>query len=229
MGRNEAKFIREDGEEDAMKSMDKRTKEITGKFSLDEARKLVMVHKDKYDPIKVVENVYNVILPSSRKDNSLDRGRMIKVLKEVDKASIAFEFDTHLALVKSVGEEYQALAADFCEKLIQEYECTTSSEKALVELVAGSFVRHLQYANLLNNFHAKQEFTQLKINCVAMLSKELDRSQRIFLSALTSLRLIKTPNIPFNVKATTAFIAEHQQVNAIPNPTFKEGKTNDGQ
>jgi hypothetical protein len=46
------------------------------------------------------------------------------------------------------------------------------------------------------------------------MSKELDRANRQFITALTTLKQMKTPSIEINVTAKTAFVGKNQQFNA---------------
>ena len=52
-----------------------------------------------------------------------------------------------------------------------------------------------------------------------MISKELDRANRQFITALTTLKQIKAPSLEINVKTKAAFVAQNQQLNV--NPTDK--------
>jgi hypothetical protein len=51
----------------------------------------------------------------------------------------------------------------------------------------------------------------------SVMSKELDRANRQFITALTTLKQMKAPSIEINVTAKTAFVAENQQFNVNKN------------
>ena len=98
--------------------------------------------------------------------------------------------------------------------MIKEYKCQTASEKALAEVIAGAYVRILEYSTKFNCC-ARITSVSNDINTYyAMLSKEIDRAQRHFITALTTLKQIKAPKLDINVKAKNAFVSQNQQINA---------------
>lgn len=138
----------------------------------------------------------------------------------LNKTSISFELVNHTILGIAAGKEYEALVKDFCEQIIKEFHCDTPSQRALAEILSGSYIRWLRLSNLLKNV---EEYIK-EHAYIATICKEIDRSQRTYISSLFSLRQLKSPTIALNVKATTAFIAENQQVNA--NQTIEKGEIN---
>lgn len=120
--------------------------------------------------------------------------------------------DTKVQLAESVGNDYRSMAMDFADQLIAEYDCKTSSEKALAQVTANAFVRTLEYSNTMETCRDKT----VKLNLFgfySIIGKELDRANRHFLSSLMTLRQMKLPAFKINVTANTAFVAENQQVN----------------
>jgi hypothetical protein len=120
--------------------------------------------------------------------------------------------DTKVQLAESVGNDYRSMAMDFADQLIAEYDCKTSSEKALAQVTANAFVRTLEYSNTMETCRDKTVKLDL-FGFYSIIGKELDRANRHFLSSLMTLRQMKLPAFKINVTANTAFVAENQQVN----------------
>lgn len=121
--------------------------------------------------------------------------------------------DTHYKLADTVSEGMRPYIIDFAKQMIEEYDCKTVSEKALVEVIVGAHARVLEYSQVLNRIVRLGVGTHELIAFYSMVGKELDRANRHFLSALATLRQIKSPSIEVQVKARTAFIGGNQQFN----------------
>ena len=48
------------------------------------------------------------------------------------------------------------------------------------------------------------------------MSKHIDRANRQFITALTTLKQIKMPSLAISVKTKAAFVAQNQQLNVNP-------------
>lgn len=120
--------------------------------------------------------------------------------------------NNHLLLTKSCNEDYQPLIVQFSKDLIEEYQCTTSSEKALVHTIAIAYYRILNCSRLYNNEMNTKSISRERTELIKSHGKELDRANRQFISALETLKLIKQPAIKINLKADNAYLAENQQI-----------------
>lgn len=124
--------------------------------------------------------------------------------------------ETHYLAAEVVGENYRTFVIDLTNQLIEEYQCGTASEKTIAENIAISYGRVLELSRATTSM-ARQEYTTHEKNVYySVLSKELDRAQRQFTSSLLVLKQMKSPTLEVNIKAGTAFIAQNQQVNAVP-------------
>jgi len=110
---------------------------------------------------------------------------------------------------------------EFSNQLQKEYDCQTPSEFALVEIIANSYARILDYSRAFNNCQNIEFVSGEKNGYYTMLSKEVDKANRQFISALTTLKHIKSPGFDITVKAKTAFVAQNQQINSIQNKNEK--------
>lgn len=127
--------------------------------------------------------------------------------------------ENHVLLFKTTTESYRTFAIEFADRLSAEYECASPSEKALVQIITSSYIRTLQYAEMLsiNTSGGGKPITQERNNYYNFLSKEIDRAQRQYVTGLQTLKQLKSPNLPVTIKTKNAFIAENQQVNNSAN------------
>ena len=134
-------------------------------------------------------------------------------------ASIILGLDNHHALISAMREDYRPLAIEFANNLAKEFDCKTPSEKALSQVIVSAYLRLLDDTRRYNNCSDAGEYiSDDRTKHLAMLSKQMDRANRQFISALTALRQFKSRPIQISVKTGTAFIAQNQQLNNNPSP-----------
>ena len=183
-----------------------------------------MIRKDLHitsDPdylLEIVTKKVNAYLAASGKEAEAMKKDMLESHSGV---LDSMGLDTHYALATTVSERHQSLVITVARQIEKEYNCKTASEKVLVQLIAGTYGKIIGYSSVMNSNIYSLELSNERNAHIATLSKELDRSHRQMLTALTMLRQIKNPPIELNVKAKTAFIAQNQQINAVNNPENK--------
>lgn len=102
-------------------------------------------------------------------------------------------------------------------QLITEYDCHTTSERAMGRLAANAYARILENSRVLAELVQHEKATQLYINLYSTMSKELDRATRQFDTAISNLIRMKSPSMNVSVTAKTAFVANNQQFNVNQN------------
>ncbi len=139
-----------------------------------------------------------------------------RILDEAMNIMRAFETETQVGIMEAVNKQYQSLAKELSRQIIKDYNCKTSIEKTLANNIAHSYIKILDGSRRLNNDLGKpgQEINENRTKYLTMLSKQTDRAQRQFLAALMTLKQIKAPLVEMNIKATNAFVAQNQQINA---------------
>lgn len=115
--------------------------------------------------------------------------------------------------LESVTEKYQALAVNFVRELMAEYDCQTSSEKAVARVAAAAYARAFDYSEEMRNCRAIEWHGGATNGYFSMISKEVDRANRQFMAAMTTLKQMKAPGLQVNVTAKNAFLAGNQQFN----------------
>jgi len=201
-------------------SIPKELKDITSTISEDDIRTLSqyvyavsagMRTKAIYE---MRNKIHDEILPKFMGNKTLTSKEKSALLAKID---YMFGLDTQVPLWESVSNKYAVLAIRFSKQLIEEYDCKTASEKALTQIVANAFARVMEFSNTLGKCR-NLEYARNEVNgYYSIISKELDRANRQFIAALTTLKQLKAPSLEINVKAKTAFVAENQQLNITQN------------
>jgi len=128
-------------------------------------------------------------------------------------ASLMMNIQNHSLIAGTVSEPYKPFLIKFIDQMITEYNCTTAAERALVQLVAQSFVRIMELSEKFNiacvlNGDDKAHHKEI-------LSKSLDRTHRHFLNALNTLKQMKSPGIKITINTDNANVAQNQQLNVV--------------
>lgn len=130
----------------------------------------------------------------------------------------AMEMETHLGVMESFDARYRGMVRELCPQIIKEYQCSTTIEKTLAEVIANSFIRIIDNSRRLNDcMDAGKYLSEERTHYLAILSKQIDRANRQYLSALMTLKQLKTPAIEMNIKAKNAFVSQNQQINVDNN------------
>lgn len=197
----------------------KKEKSVVKKFTTDEIRDMVKsglhLNCDPAEILKTAAEKVNAYLVASDKKAEEIKKDMFDSHREVLNS---LGLETHYAIAETVGKRHQPLVIEVARQVEKEYDCKTASEKILVQIVAGTYGKIIEYSSLMNNNIVNLGIGGDKNNYLAMLSKELDRAHRQLITALVTLRQIKNPPVELNVKAKTAFVAQNQQINAVNNP-----------
>ncbi len=137
-----------------------------------------------------------------------------ELIEKINAALPVVALDTHYALARAVMEELRPFAIEFSNQLIEEYNCKTPTEKALVETIAAAYVRILQSTRVITGQVRVDHCSPALNDHYRVASQELDRANRHFINAIATLKQLKSPAMTIQVKATNAFVAQNQQVNA---------------
>lgn len=138
-----------------------------------------------------------------------------EALKEVSAVMYGFEAETHIALMEGFIERYQGGAKEMCKQFIRDFDCKNSVEKILAETATIAFMRYLDTSRRFNGcLTANENITPNLTGFLTMLSKQMDRSHRQYLTTIATLKQLKSPNIEMNIRTKNTFVAQNQQINA---------------
>lgn len=96
-------------------------------------------------------------------------------------------------------------------KFMSEYGCHTASERATARIAANALARVFENSRILSELTKHDNASQLYINLYSTISKELDRANRQYETAVSTLIRMKSPAFRVNVLAKTAFVGRNQQ------------------
>jgi len=115
-------------------------------------------------------------------------------------------------MIHIVEEQYRTFGVDLLRRLQQEYGCETISEQATAELATINYIRTLEIQNHINGYLSIGTVTETGVKFLAVMSKELDRANRHYLTAMQTLKMLKQPSFNVNVKANTAIVGQNQLI-----------------
>jgi hypothetical protein len=120
----------------------------------------------------------------------------------------------HRLIMEAMRDERDRTSiAEYAEDLIKEYECKSITERSLCEVVALSYFSIMKTSKTLSQMHSVEYLSQEKNNFYSVLSKELEKQNRMYLTSLQTLRTLKSPFWWMRINAKNAFIGENQQFN----------------
>ncbi len=196
---------------------------LTNAIPIDEAKKVIQDARPEADPTTVLKKFAKEIA----KHNAEDKKNVSPELsKAFAMALSSVSLDSHARLADTTTDKLAPLAIAVAEQLIDEYHCVTAAEKTLAEMVANAYIRVLRYSEALNDIYSRGTTTPQINKYMSITSTELDRANRQYLTALSTLKSFKQPSVSVTFKANTAFVAQHQEINATPDQKPK-GQTNE--
>lgn len=164
-----------------------------------------------YDPKDIIKH-------AEEENNTIKRGDYTPVSSNSNpnliKALTLNEFNIGVLASAVVGEIYKTFVIDLMRKFQEEYNCTKPSEKTMCEFVAINYVRTLEIQQRLNNALSLGITNDNIIKFIATMSKELDRANRHYLTAIQTLRMMKQAPMQITVKANTAIVGQNQIIQA---------------
>lgn len=196
------------------KKIEKKTEaEVEKKYTAEDVKQLILSYgKMDIDPeVRMMEfsKKYSKLMRSEK----LEGKELEGANKDAVGISMALSIDTGHALAESVPAEYRSMALQIKRDLHQEFDCKTVSEKVLVDLAVGAYIRQVYLTKKLILNQNFETFYHEINGYLAFVSKEIDRAHRQFIGAIESLKSMKQPTMRVSVKTNNAFIGENQQFN----------------
>ena len=133
------------------------------------------------------------------------------------KALTLLEFDKGLLMMSVIPERFRIFALEFSKNLQKEYQCKTQSEKSIAEMTSLNYVRVLEIQDRINSYLGKGSASDTGVKFLSVMSKELDRAERHYITSLQLLRMLKIPPLQMNIKTNMAVVGQNQVVQANTN------------
>jgi hypothetical protein len=96
--------------------------------------------------------------------------------------------------METMREEVDRTAiAEYTDDLIKEYGCTGVSERSLCEVVALSYFSVMKTSREMNKHYDGTYYSNERSNMLSVLSKDLEKQNRMYLMSLQTLRTLKSP------------------------------------
>lgn len=155
-------------------------------------------------------DAWYVLQEADKETKNFKGSKEIEADSNYYKAMTLMEFDKGVLLMNSVPKLHRVFALEFSKNIQKEYKCETPSEKSMAETISLNFVRILEAQRKINSYLEMGTINQNGIGYLNVMSKELDRAQRHYLSSLQALRMLKAPPLEVNIKTQNAFMGNNQ-------------------
>lgn len=152
------------------------------------------------------------VLKQADEEARKQNGTEVALESNLYKAMTILELEKGILLASALPEQFRTFALEFNKNLQKEYDCRTPSEKSLAEVTGLNFVRTLVVQEKINSYLSLGSITEIGIKYLAILSKELDRAERHYLTSLQALRAFRMPPLEVNIKTQTAVVCQNQIV-----------------
>ncbi|OGC68478.1 hypothetical protein A2415_00040 [candidate division WWE3 bacterium RIFOXYC1_FULL_39_7] len=180
---------------------------ITKPKTTDEMREVALGLRTGFEASYILEKL-------DEEHKSLKKPKEVSSDSYLYKSMTLFEFDKGVLLLNAIPELHRIFALEFNKNLQKEFDCKTPSEKSLAEVLALNWVRILSTQQSINAYLAMKTINQNGIGYLNVLSKELDRAERHYLTSLQTLKMLKMLPMKVNIKTQTAIVGQNQVVQA---------------
>jgi len=178
--------------------------------AIKEGRNFLNFAKSAYDPEETLKKIARELRPKY----DIGGGKVSEEdAKIISKSLYDYGIEGSYSVVEIASERYQGMMANLKKEIVKEFDCQKYSELALVDILVNAYARNLMYSKKLLNTACMGHTTPGLNNFMAIMSKEVDRANRTFFSALEILKAIKQPGLKVNIKTNTAFVSQNQQFN----------------
>lgn len=117
----------------------------------------------------------------------------------------------------SVNNGHQNQVMELRKQFVAEYQANTVSELMIIDMAINAYFRSLHTSRIYSCLSQKNdgtfEYSQLKINFMKELGKQIDSANKQFISTITLLKEIKRPPINIKVNSKQAFVGQNLQFN----------------
>jgi len=117
----------------------------------------------------------------------------------------------------SVSDLYQNQVIKLRNALIKEHQATSVSETMIIDLMINAYFRALHISSIYSHIAVEvsniTKTSQLKVNTLKELGKQVEFANKQFASLLTMIREMKRPAINIKVNSKQAFVGQNQQFN----------------
>ena len=130
----------------------------------------------------------------------------------ITRAMTLREFDNGVLMSMAVDDQYKTFAIQMSLDLQKQYKCDTVGTKSLAELTSLNYCRIIEIQRRINAYLQIGEITDRGVKYLGIISKELDRAQRHYLTSIQALEVGLQPPMNMTVRTQVANVANQQMV-----------------
>jgi hypothetical protein len=196
----------------------KNSKSIIKHYTPEEAKKIVgYIFATDSDTDTIFRKLAEEVLPKLMAGNDEEqRWAKDHLLFRSEDAVMAMGFVNHYHLIPTADKQYAPLILNMTKQIEKDYNCCATDEKALAAVIAMAYIKIVDSSRMFSGWYENKERPSWDTSTkhLEMLSRQMDRANRQFLSAIAMLKQIKQPPIEVNIRTKNAFVAQTQQINA---------------
>jgi hypothetical protein len=182
---------------------------------------------DKYDKLNYVLMPFDPINVKNKALLEIEGKKVGESFESTDSFIVSAmtlqEFHHGYLMATSLGKEYRTFAVQLSRDYQKQYKCDTVGKKSLAELSAINYCRILEAQNKLDAYMSKEAYGDLTVKIMAVLSKEIDRAQRHYLTSMQALELGLQQPLTVSIRTNTANIAGQQAIQQVGEQTNVKG------
>lgn len=129
------------------------------------------------------------------------------------------EFHHGVLMGWAIPESYQSFAVQLSRDYQNQYKCDSEGKKSLAELSAINYCRILIIQRKINNYLSKSDITELGLKYLAIISKDLDRAQRHYLTSMQALEMGLQQPLNVSIRTNTTNVASQQAIQQVGEQT----------
>ncbi len=209
----------------ALKADDSKGKQPTKKITPERVRDFMLSYDMTVDPAAVLKVAADLLNQLDDVEGAAKKELQDKVNKSLAHAAAVISLDTHHLMAETVDKEkLRTFLIEVTDQLVKQYDCKTPAEKMLAQTAGWAYTQMIEYGGKLNGLTRQEYLSNERNGYYSMLSKEIDRCYRRYITALTTLKHFKQPALSVTFKANNAFVAQNQQINADGSPKVEDKK-----
>lgn len=200
-------------------------KQPVKKITPERVKDFMLSYEMTVDPAAVLKVAADLLNQLDDVEASEKKELQGKVNKSLAHAAAIISLDTHHLMAETVDKEkLRTFLIEVTDQLVKQYDCKTTAEKMLAQTAGWAYTQMIEYADKLNGLTRQEYLSNERTGYYSMLSKEVDRCYRRYITALTTLKHFKQPALSVTFKANNAFVAQNQQINAEGKSEIKDKK-----
>lgn len=141
----------------------------------------------------------------------LDNESLLEIYKEYGEVILSLNnSQTNGMVLNLVEEKYRPMLQEMIQSICRDYNCKNIIEISMAQNIATSYVRGIVLQDKINDdFQGDGLLSNLRNSRLSILSKELDRANRQYITFIKTLRELKRPQLSVIVNVESMIVGNN--------------------